>query len=373
MRWHVSLSRRIWERKGVAGKVLWVLVLPASLLYALSVCIRNFLYSVGWLPCRGLPCAVISVGNLTVGGTGKTPTVIWLAQELEKCGYRAVILSRGYRRRNDRSSRRAGGNGRAASGDPQDPRWAGDEPAMMARLFGQKVGSGKARYRRAEEFLKEGKVDVFILDDGFQHRQLKRDLDLLLLGSEWNGWVIPAGPFREPRRALSRANAWVVTGSRECWEPFLKRRRKQRMIFHGSLKPQALVTLEGDRLKEHPLGLLTGKKIIAVSAIANPALFYRMIHEWEGEIVDALEFPDHYEYATDDWRRINYAARQGDLVVTTEKDLIKLDLFPFARDRLFALRVSMVIQEADSLLRMAREAIQKKETELPGPGLEGNP
>ena len=369
----VALASRIWERKGLAGKVLWIMVLPASLLYSLGVRVRNFFYSVGWLPCKGLPSAVISIGNLTVGGTGKTPMAIWMAKELGELGYQVVILSRGYRRRNNDFSRRVDGDREAVPMDPKDPRSVGDESAMMARLFGQRVGVGKNRYEAAQEFLNHGKVDVFILDDGFQHRGLKRDLDLLLLGSDWNGWLIPAGPFREPREALRRADVLVITGDRDRWEPLIEQYRKQGMIFHGTLQPQALVTLEGDRSREQPLGLLAGKKIIAVSAIANPRPFYRMIHDWEGEIVDTIEFPDHYEYSTEDWRRINHAARQGDLIVTTEKDLIKLVLFPFARERLVALRVSMVIQEADSLLRIAQEAIRKKTTGLSGASREESP
>jgi tetraacyldisaccharide 4'-kinase len=298
---------------------------------------------------------------------------IWLAIELEKLGYRVAILSRGYRKEHGFFPWRAAGNGVAAINDPCDPRCVGDESAMMARWFGQKVGVGKIRYEAAKRLLNEGMVDVFILDDGFQHRRLRRDLDVLLLGSDWNGWMIPAGPFREPRRALGRAHLLVVTGAREPWEPWVEEHRKRGAIFYGTLEPQGLLTMERDQSREKPLALLAGKKIVAVSAIANPIPFYRMIHDWEGEIVDAIEFPDHYEYSTEDWRRINHAARQGDLIVTTEKDLIKLVFFPFAREKLFALRVSMVIQGADSLVQMVREAIQKKRTGHTDAGREGNP
>jgi tetraacyldisaccharide 4'-kinase len=357
----VFIINRVWERKGWVGKVLWPMLVPVSFLYAAGVGIRNLLYSAGWLASKSLPCAVVSVGNLTVGGTGKTPTAIWLAGELAKLGYQAVILSRGYRRRRALFGRAAPDDPAGPSGaEIHDPRSVGDEPAMMARMFGHKVAVGKRRYETAGEFLTKGRADVFILDDGFQHRRLKRDLDILILGSDSSGWLMPAGPFREPRDALRRADVLLVTGARDRWEPLIRRAGKEGRTFEGRLQPQTLVTIEGERVVERPLEGLIGKKIVAVSAIANPRGFYRMIHRCEGEIVDAIEFPDHYEYSTEDWRRINYESRRGDLIVTTEKDLVKLRVFPFPRDGLFALRVAMVVEQQASLVQIVRAAVEKK-------------
>lgn len=207
--------------------------------------------------------------------------------------------------------------------------------------------------------LRDGAVDALILDDGFQHRQLQRDIDLLLLGADWNGWLLPAGPFREPKSALRRANFYLITGSREKWETLL-RRRPQQAIFFASLEAKALFGLEAEQWKAYPLSLLDRSKILAVSGIANPALFYRMIHDWEGEIVDSMEFPDHHHYTTKDWQRINRAARNADLIVTTEKDIVKLIRFPFARDKLLALRVEMVVENGTSLLGAVEDAIQRR-------------
>jgi tetraacyldisaccharide 4'-kinase len=239
---------------------------------------------------------------------------------------------------------------------------AGDEPIMMARLFGQRVVVGKKRYQAASLLLRSVDVDVFILDDGFQHRRLKRDLDLLVLGADWKGWLLPAGPFREPKSSLHRANLFLITGEQGRWGSLLTG-HPQETIFSGSLQPQCLLTLDGDQWKEQPLAVLDKSKILTVSAIANPLAFYRMIHEWGGEIGDVIEFPDHHNYSARDWQRINRVARNMDLIITTEKDLLKLLRFPFARGKLLALRVAMVVESGDRLIRAAEKVIREKNKE----------
>lgn len=355
--------RIVWERKGFLGTLLWILVLPLSFLYGFGVRIRNLLYSLGWAPTKSLPCAVVSIGNLTVGGTGKTPMTLWLAQELGQRGYRVAILSRGYKRVGRKSTVLEPGISQSgSSGQEVDPLDAGDEPIMMARVFGQRVGVGRNRHEVGNRLLRDTEVDLFLLDDGFQHRQLRRDLDLLLLGSDWNGWLIPAGPFREPKRALHRANLYLVTGAGKKWKSVLTDCPKE-AIFFGSLQPKALLTLVGDRWKVCPLGLLYRRKILAVSAIANSAPFYRMIHDWGGRILGTLEFPDHHSYSAKDWQRINRAARSADLIVTTEKDILKLVRFPFAREKLLALRVEMIVDRGSSLVRAVEDAIKSRRKE----------
>ena len=334
------------------GKVLWVSFLPLSCLYWLGVQARNALYAVGWKRSRRLDQFVFSIGNLTVGGTGKTPTVVWVAQELQKRGFNIAVLSRGYHRKNDQPLVLTA----HLPGNVDD---FGDEPAMMAQLFGLTVAVATPRYRGAVEAIKHDQVDVFILDDGFQHRQLSRDLDLVLLGSDSTGWVLPAGPFREPRKAMGRADFLLVTGAENHWQRFLSQAAQQR-VFQGALVPVALVGFESRRWKEYPLSLLASRKIVAVSAIANPAPFYRILHDWEGEIVDVLEFPDHHRYVSQDWQRINRAARNAELVITTEKDILKLIQFPFGREKLMALRVTMAVENGNALIDAVVEKIQKK-------------
>jgi tetraacyldisaccharide 4'-kinase len=344
---------RVWRRRGLLGILLWLLFLPISCLYWLAVQARNLFYSVGWKRPRYLKQFVISIGNLTVGGTGKTPTVVWMAQELQKRGFRIAVLSRGYARRGNRP--------RALTSNCfADVDELGDEPTMMARLFGLNVAVGNSRYEAALEIVKHDSVDVFILDDAFQHRQLARDIDLLLLGSDCTGWLLPSGPFREPKRAIRRADLLLMTGAQNKWERLIPKDRP-RLAFQGSLQPMALIGFESRRWKEYPLGLLARRKIAVVTAVANPESFYRMISEWEGEIVDVFEFPDHHRYSSRDWQRLNQSARNADLIVTTEKDIVKLNRFPFAREKLLALRVAMVVAHGDALIDTIVNRIQKKE------------
>jgi tetraacyldisaccharide 4'-kinase len=351
-------ARRVWEGRGIGHYALRLSLLPLSFLYGLGVRIRNLFYSAGWLGAESLPRAVVCVGNLTVGGTGKTPTAIWLAAELKKLGYRVAVLSRGYKRAGKQFVvLQPAPDPSPPAGDHPEYTAAGDEPVMMARLFGLRVGVGENRFEVGNKMLREEDADVFILDDGFQHRRLKRDIDLLLLGADWSGRLLPAGPFREPRRSLRRANLYLVTGARDKWENLLARRPKE-AVFFGALKPRVLLTMGSGRWKEYPLTMLDRSKILAVSAVADPAPFYRMIHDWDGEIVDTIEFPDHHNYSTRDWQRINRAAQNVDFILTTEKDIIKLVRFPFAKEKLMALRVEMAVENGDALIAAVRRMIQ---------------
>jgi tetraacyldisaccharide 4'-kinase len=344
--------RRVWQRRGVVGKLFWAAFLPLSCLYGFGVKIRNALYAMGWKSARTLDPFVLSIGNLSVGGTGKTPTVVWVARELEKRGFKSVVLSRGYNRRGDQPLLLTP----QSPGDIDD---CGDEPAMMAELFGLTVAVAKARYRGALEAMKNNSVDAFILDDGFQNRQLSKDLDLLLLGSDVTGWLLPAGPLREPRTAMGRADFLLITGAHEQWRRRIPQSASQ-PVFAGALAPVALIGLESRRWKEYPLSLLANRRIVAVSAIANPESFYRMLHDWEAEIVDVFEFADHHRYTHPDWQRINRAARNADFIITTEKDILKLIRFPFGREKLLALRVTMAVENGDALIQAVVDRIQKK-------------
>src|SRR5574341_327987 len=251
-----SAVRGAWERNGIGGKVLRLLLWPASINYSVAIQIRNFFYSRGWLKSVQLPRPVISVGNLTVGGTGKTPTCLWLARELERRGLKVGILSRGYRRKDKQAVilRRHTSKAESSETDVELGK-AGDEPLMMACLYGQTVGVGADRVRSARELLLQEDVDAFILDDGFQHRRVKRDVDLVLLGNDTSACVLPAGPYRERRRNLRRADYWLVTGEKQRWQRFIPADRL-RASFIGSLQAVNLVTFDAQRWKEFPLSML---------------------------------------------------------------------------------------------------------------------
>jgi twitching motility protein PilJ len=228
---------------------------------------------------------------------------------------------------------------------------------MMAKLYGQTVAVCEKRHLAARELLNRCNIDVFILDDGFQHRRVKRDADIVLLGNDTSGWGLPAGPFREPFKETQRADFLLVTGAAKEWEPLLQSFR-QTACFKGRLSPVSLLGYQGNGWKEYPLSMVYRNKIVVVAGIAHPERFYHMLHEFEGDIVDILEFPDHHFYTARDWQQISRMARLVDLVVTTEKDILKLCRFPFAKDKLVALRVAMAVENSDVLVGAIVEKLE---------------
>ena len=350
--------RSVWERKGLSGKLLWLALLPLSKIYAAAVQTRNFLFSQGILRSVRLPRPVVSVGNLTVGGTGKTPTCLWLAHELALRGLKVAILSRGYRRQEKRPVVILPSEQNPVSLNAEgNLEQAGDEPLMMAAIYRQMIGVCSNRAAAAAELLRRQDVDVFLLDDGFQHRRIKREVDLLLLGEESTGSVLPAGPFREPRQNLRRANFLLATGGNGAWAPVIAK-QSTAASYSASLQAVCLVGFSPQGTREFPLTLLYRSKILTVTGIANPRGFYRLIHEWEGEIVETLEFPDHYTYKARDWQQISRLARLVDLIITTEKDILKLTRFPFAKDKLLALRVALEVAYGGALVGAIVEKIE---------------
>jgi tetraacyldisaccharide 4'-kinase len=354
---HLTM-RAVWQRKGFGAKLVWLTLVPLSKLYSAAVQVRNFLFSQGILPSVRLPRPVISIGNLTVGGTGKTPTCLWLAQELSLRGKKVAILSRGYRRQEKRPVIMLPSDQTPVMVDADGKlQQAGDEPLMLAGIYRQTLGVSADRAAAAAELLRRQDVDVFLLDDGFQHRRIKREVDLLLLGEESTGWVLPAGPFREPRRNLRRANFLLATGGNGAWEPLIAK-ASGAVAFAGKLQPTGLIGFSSDGAREFPLTLLYRSKILVVTGIADPRGLYRLIHEWEGDIVETLEFPDHYTYTARDWQQISRLSRLVDLIITTEKDILKLARFPFAKDKLLALRVAMEVANGSALVAAIVEKIE---------------
>jgi tetraacyldisaccharide 4'-kinase len=342
------LVSRIWNRETWWGKLLWVFLVPAAAMFWLLVWARNALFSLRWLRASPLDRPAVSIGNLTVGGSGKTPACIWLARALEKRGVKTAILSRGYGGKRRAPVVLAGARA-AALASAEELAAAGDEPCMMAKIYGQTVAVCADRLLGARALLSETDVDLFILDDGFQHRRVKRDADLVLLGSDTSGWLLPAGPFREPLEALARADLLLFTASHPQWAE-RTRSWAEKPRFDAALVPVALVGYEENRWRTYPLSVLHRNKIIAVAGIAHPERFYRLLHELDGDLMDVLEFPDHHGYSAADWQRINRTGRAAELIVTTEKDIVKLARFPFPRGKLLALRVEMVVENGDALI-----------------------
>jgi len=305
------------------------LLFAISLLYGGVVKLREILYKKGVLKSKRLPCKVISVGNLTVGGTGKTPMTIYLANKLTRRGYKVAVISRGY-----------GGGAEKSGGivsDGQvifmDPQMAGDEPFLIARnLKNVPVVVGQNRFSAGMSAIRHFSPDVIILDDAFQHLQLERDIDLVLLDSRCpfgNGHLLPRGPLREPLSALLRADAFIFTRSDHINTPPIS--HFSLPTSHSFLTSHVpyLYKLTGEKdsdSESYYISMLKGQKAYAFSGIAKNDDFRRTIAELGCELVGFSAFPDHHRYSDKDFELISRSAKaaKADILVTTEKDEVRI-------------------------------------------------
>jgi tetraacyldisaccharide 4'-kinase len=337
---------RFWQRE-LPLRLLpaWTGLAAASGFYRVGAGVRHLYWR---MMKRRAPVMTVSVGNLTVGGTGKTPFTLFLANRMQAHGLRVGIASRGYGRARAGSELVADG-GKLTTSVEQ----AGDEPAMMARSFTGPIAVAHRRIDGIERLLRLGPLDAVILDDAFQHERLARDVDLVMVSNDrgfGNGWMLPAGPMREPLGAVARADAIVLTTSgadASAIRPSQMRKLAAGKILHATLRPRALVVSANGAWREVPLAL-AARRLIAVSGLADSSGFYAMLHELEADLVGVFDYPDHHAYTNADWQAIVTAMRDADAVVTTEKDLVKLERFPFPRDTLYALRLEVTMDDADA-------------------------
>lgn len=343
----------VWSRRGPGGWAAWLALQPASALFAVAVTLRDIAYRTGLLRVRRAEIGVVSVGNLSVGGTGKTPVTLWLARRLAAADLRVGVLLRGY---SGRAAGRAGGVTIVSKGDgPQaDVATAGDEAVMLAKCFDGVVLTARRRIDGVVTAQQLG-CDVVVLDDGFQHRALARDFDLVLVGGGPRG-LLPAGPMRECPSALRRADAIALVLKSDDQPAHLPPASKPSFIVQ--FVPTALVESDAGRWRELPLGLLSGRRVAAVAGVADPTPFYTMLRQWDAQVEEIFEFPDHHPYARTDWQRIMRGTRDIELIVTTEKDLVKLEQFPFPRGKLAALRILPQVEHAETLIEMVLRRVR---------------
>ncbi len=286
-----------------------------SLVYGFVLFCRRFLYKRGILESERLPAVIISVGNITAGGSGKTPLAIYLAGLISGHGFKTAIVSRGYKGRFEKKG------GIVSDGEKivATPSEAGDEPYMMAVKTGVPVICGSNRYRAGLEAVRLG-VGVIILDDGFQHLKLERDINLLLLDMKnpfGNGFVIPRGLMREPVSAINDADAFVMT---RCNDLSIRRPgfANARMPVFYSVHRQYKAKDADEKY--------TGSRVLAVSGIADNEAFIKGLGNRGYNVAGHIFFDDHHSYNMADIDMIMgvKAAKSADLIVTTEKDYVKL-------------------------------------------------
>lgn len=318
-----------------------------SVLYGGIVRLRNLCYDRRLVKIKKPGCDVVSVGNITIGGTGKTPMVVLLASMLKKKGYRPAILSRGYGGKKRRPITVVSDGENILVSQEE----AGDEPILMARMLpGVPIVAGKKRSLTGSFTERHFNVDVLILDDGFQHRSLNRSVDIVLLDVEkpfGNGYMLPRGRLRESTDSLHRADIVVFTGSRGTENPGVGSSVEwgvgEKPVFHAWRHPQHLVKGMSD--DAYPLEFLEGKRVCAFSGIARPEQFRRTVESVCDNLAAFIDFPDHYRYKASDIEMIRRACTDvsADLILTTEKDGVRLITFPEFLATLYQLRIQMEI------------------------------
>ena len=322
---------------------------------------REWLYRRGVLRSRAVPAVVVSVGNLTVGGTGKTPATELAAVTLASLGRRPAIVSRGYRRRSrgvqivaDTASIRL------------DPEEAGDEPFLLARrLPGVPVVVGANRHEAAALAVERFGVDAVVLDDGFQHRTLRKDLEIVMVRAEmpWgNGQLLPRGPLREPLTALARADLVVATGVSGRDHAPAVQETIGRYACHVPVLTAAYTPAKCWRAgRMEPIGLerLSGLRVLAFAGIASPDSFARTLKDLGAVVDDVAAFADHHWYSGPDIARLDArAGRMGvDALVTTEKDWVRLRGLPLPERPLYVVSVTLDLVTGEAQWRAVFERV----------------
>jgi tetraacyldisaccharide 4'-kinase len=355
--WH-NLFQRFQGDQGdgpLPGPVVCTAAALAARLYGLGARMRRRLYARGWLRVRQLPVPVVSVGNLTVGGTGKTPVVACLARLFQDRGQRVAILSRGY-----------GGqscnvvcisDGRHTYKQPPE---VGEEPYWLARtLPGVAVYTGACRYAAGLAAWQECKPDLFVLDDGFQHFQLHRDLDLVLLDAAapfGNGYLLPRGPLREPHSALAAAHSLILTRfdpeHHQAQIASIRAAFPDKPVLTAAISPVSVTAYPGG--EANALAALNRRALMAFAGLARPEVFTATLQELGVDLKGYRVFPDHHAYSEAELDRLTATAwslgAQG--LVTTGKDWARLGERWNGELPLWVLEVEARLEDAGPVLEL---------------------
>ena len=297
-----SLLSREWRRR---GWLAWLL-LPMSLLFGALTAMRRWLYVAGFFQQEALPVPVIVVGNIYVGGTGKTPLVIWLAEQLRRQGFTPGVISRGHGSKADEVIEVA-----AHVSASQ----AGDEPLLIWQRSGVPVFVGRRRVQVARALLKNHpEVNVIIADDGLQHYALKRDIEILLSDERGhgNGWLLPAGPLREP--ASRHCDFRVVNIGAAPGVLNASEKNTFTMRLHGGQAQQLSQQEKLLSLSAMP----ASARVVAAAGIGNPERFFSMLRQQGVTLADTRALPDHFDFSSNP-----FADLRADLILITEKDAVK--------------------------------------------------
>lgn len=359
MQIHLWIREMLTHRARSAGWALVFLPLTAAAwVYGRLMALRRWAYRRGVLGSYRASVPVISVGNVTAGGTGKTPCVETVCRMLQAEGLRPAVLARGYRGS-------LGGRAAVVSDGATvllGPEVAGDEPVLLARrLPGVPVLAGRHRAVTAEMAVSRFAVQVLVLDDGFQHLRLCRDLDLVTVDARHpfaNGSCFPRGLLREPPGAVADADAVLVTRTRradarklDAVREIVRRCGASVPVLPTAHAPLSVVDLESGSTR--PLESVRGLRVLAFAGIGTPDAFFREVEELGAHLLQSVPFPDHHRYRPEDLRQVEGWAglMKAEALVTTEKDAIRLLGHLPLKLPVLAVRIAMEVLEGEEVLR----------------------
>lgn len=330
------LVRWLWTSRRLDARAVRAALVPASALWRLGMDVRNMAFRRGWLATHELPLPTIAIGNLTVGGSGKTPIAGWVAQHLLATGHRPGILLRGV---------------------------GGDETLVHREaLPGAVVVPNADRRAGAIDAVALG-ADVLVLDDAFQRLDVARDLNICVVSAETRRavrWPLPAGPWREGPAALARADVLIVTRKRADLASARAVAEEFGRLVHG---PTAIARLDLAVLRglvsgsEWPVASLLGKRVIAASAIADPDAFVTQLKR-TGAQVQVATWKDHHQFRDEDVAWLAHASRRADHVVMTAKDAVKLrDRWPVSVPEPLVATLAVTFEDGESAIKDALDLV----------------
>ncbi len=338
-----------------------IILPPLSALYSVATRARVSAYRRGWFSVSQLSVPVISVGNLTTGGTGKTPLVEWVCRTIvRETGRKPCVLTRGYGRANAQSQVVVSNGENVLAGAVE----SGDEPYLLATsLLGiAAVISNPDRIRAGEWAIKNLGSEVFVLDDGFQHLRLARDLDIVTIDATnpWGGGsLLPYGRLREPRTGLSRADCVVITRTEQAGDLVSIRADIQQLagnipVFSSRMVPSEIRRLDGDGVDK---GLVTSGPVAAFCGVGNPESFFNHLRREGYTLALTRKFADHHNYTQPDAMRLGTDAKANGAtsLITTAKDAIKLSKLELALP-CYVVDIQIAIEDDSRMIKMIRQA-----------------
>jgi tetraacyldisaccharide 4'-kinase len=347
---------KIWQGESVLGK--WFLYLPLfflSKVYGYCLTVRNIFYKSGVLKTDEVSIPVLAIGNITVGGTGKTPVVEKLAHRLREMGFNPGIITRGYKRTRQGTFSIDRNNDKAAE--------VGDEALMLARKTKIPVVVGTRRSLAIIEAMKKCSVDLAILDDGFQVKNIKKDVEVVVVkGGERNksSDLFPLGPCREPINRLKDADAVLVNNG--IIGSDISNMLEGIPTFQMTYRPVHLYNMKHNLIAHY--NILHGKKVFAFSGLGDNRSFFDLLRSLGADVVREVSFQDHHVYSVKDLEMIS-SFREANLIVTTEKDAVKISEMAIP-DNLFYLSVEAKIDKEQELIEVILRKIQASGLSLNG-------